>query len=284
MDRPKTALRLLVAVDGSGHAQGALRFVAALAARGARLDAVLLSVRRPVMVGEVGVIAPASIAAESQRRAAADALEAAGRELSALGVAHALLEEVNDPAAAILECAKRENCDALVVGSRGRGALQRALLGSVSSAVVRASDRPVIVTGAARLERPEGPLRILAAVDGSESALRALGFAAALARALPGSALHLLHVQAQAGPLAQEAAEVALAEARALAGREGVPHTAEVSRDDAPAEAIARAAAEGAAGLVAMGTHGRGPVAELLLGSVAQGVLQRVAVPVLLAR
>jgi nucleotide-binding universal stress UspA family protein len=278
------ALRLLVALDGSAPAEGALRFVAALAQRGARLHAAVLSARKPVMVGEVGVIAPASIAAETHRRATAQILEAAGRELAARGVAHELLEDVGDPAAAILACAERETCDAIVIGSRGQAALRRALLGSVSSAVVRRGDLPVIVVGAARREVPEGPLRILAAVDGSESALRALGAAAALARSLPGTVLHLLHVQARAGTVAQEGAEVALAAARAFAEREGVRHTAEASRDDAPAEAIARAAAEGGAGLIALGTHGRGPVAELLLGSVAQGVLQRVRVPVLLAR
>lgn len=136
MNGQKTELRVLVALDGSAPSEGALRLVTALAGRGARLRAVVLSARKPVMVGEVGVIAPASIAAETHRRATAEILEGAGRELAARGVPHELLEEVGDPAAAILDCAQRHGCDAIVMGSRGQGALRRALLGSVSDAVL----------------------------------------------------------------------------------------------------------------------------------------------------
>jgi nucleotide-binding universal stress UspA family protein len=51
-----------------------------------------------------------------------------------------------------------------------------------------------------------------------------------------------------------------------------------------PANAILRIAEEEEADLIAMSTHGRGGVARLLLGSVADKVVRGAKVPVLLYR
>lgn len=49
------------------------------------------------------------------------------------------------PAQAICELAERENVDLIIVGSHGKKTVQRALLGSVSEAVVRHASVPVLV-------------------------------------------------------------------------------------------------------------------------------------------
>lgn len=49
------------------------------------------------------------------------------------------------PGEQIVELARARNAPLIVVGSRGLGAVTGALLGSVSSAVVHRSDRPVLV-------------------------------------------------------------------------------------------------------------------------------------------
>jgi nucleotide-binding universal stress UspA family protein len=55
-------------------------------------------------------------------------------------------------------------------------------------------------------------------------------------------------------------------------------------REGAPAEEILRAAREKKADLIAMSTHGRGGVVRLIAGSVAEEVLRRSKVPVLMTR
>ena len=52
------------------------------------------------------------------------------------------------PADAILHVAETHEADLIVVGSRGHGAVQRALFGSVSKAVVTRSPRPVLIVKA----------------------------------------------------------------------------------------------------------------------------------------
>lgn len=56
-----------------------------------------------------------------------------------------------------------------------------------------------------------------------------------------------------------------------------------VEAADEPAEAIAHAAAEEGA-VIAMATHGRGGLSRLVVGSVADAVLRRATVPLLLFR
>lgn len=57
-----------------------------------------------------------------------------------------------------------------------------------------------------------------------------------------------------------------------------------VVRSELPVPAIVRTADEWNADLIAMGTHGRGAVARLLFGSVAEGVLRQTKRPVLTMR
>jgi nucleotide-binding universal stress UspA family protein len=76
-------------------------------------------------------------------------LEAAASELVLRGrrshvVTNFLIWE-GDPAESIVDAARSERADMIVVGSHGRGTLGRALIGSVSDQVVRHAPCPVLV-------------------------------------------------------------------------------------------------------------------------------------------
>ncbi len=74
---------------------------------------------------------------------AAAAMRSAGLEATGL-----LVE--GPPAKTVLEEAARLEVDMIIVGSHGRGAVFRALLGSVSSGVIRQATCPVLVVPVAR--------------------------------------------------------------------------------------------------------------------------------------
>lgn len=287
MAESTAALHFLIAVDGSEHSLAALRWIAQIAAAGARLRCTLLNVQKPIMSGEVGVIAPAGIAMAKRDRSAADILEHAAAILRPAGLRIAIEEQLDDAAAAVVARAEALGCDAIVIGRRGLGVLRAALLGSVSSEVVRRSSVPVIVIGPVAADPPAAPLRLLVATDGSKSAIGAAAFASRLA-ALADSEVHLLHVAPVltvagalfgpresvldhwSGKLVQEA----LDGARDLLVGSGVKYMEHVVASDDPRTAILDAAREHRCGIIAMGTRGLGPVTGLLLGSVAQGVLE----------
>jgi nucleotide-binding universal stress UspA family protein len=55
------------------------------------------------------------------------------------------LVRLSNPVEEILKVADEEKCDAIILGSHGKGFLKQAFLGSVSSAVLHRSKRPVFI-------------------------------------------------------------------------------------------------------------------------------------------
>ena len=140
--------------------------------------------------------------------------------------------------------------------------------------------------------------RILVAIDGSETALRALDFAVQQASHAPAAELHVLNVQptlsnytaaeiyVTAERIHQVAAERAHAILEAAAARlmtAGGSFKLEQTEGDA-AETIARRAAELGCESITMGTHGLSSFGILFMGSVAQRVVHYATVPVTLVK
>lgn len=138
---------------------------------------------------------------------------------------------------------------------------------------------------------------ILVAVDGSECSLRALDSAVAFAERL-GDEILLCHVvdlerAAEISAGAPQLAVESLAELRSesekilsdaerrTGGRVTVRRR---SVEGAPVDAIEVLAREVAPSFIAIGSHGRGGLARLLMGSVAEGLLRTASTPVMVVR
>lgn len=138
---------ILVAVDGSAAASRGARFAGGLAQQtGARLT-VLVAVRPPSSFLVPGTDAVSITASHPDAEHLAAAQADIDRLVTELGHGRAVPSVLVGPDAAdaILTEAARGGVDLVVVGARGIGAVQRALLGSVSERVVRECTAPVVV-------------------------------------------------------------------------------------------------------------------------------------------
>ncbi|MBL8447909.1 MAG: universal stress protein [Zoogloeaceae bacterium] len=136
-------------------------------------------------------------------------------------------------------------------------------------------------------------MKILVAVDGSEVADRAVGHVIALARAGAVLDIHVLnvripiesgHVRLFVHPRELEAyyrdeGLADLAKASRLLDEAGLAHTDHIAVGHT-AVTIARYTDERGFDALVMGTHGRGGLRKLMMGSVAQHVLLHVTRPV----
>jgi len=148
---PRVPRRILVAVDGSGPSVRAVEMAAALAAM-TRGEIRLLHAVDFGWLQALGLASPTGPIGlgvsleEIERRLHADAeaqLDRGRRICEEAAVRVSTCVELRRPLEAILEAARE--ADLVVMGSRGRGALSGAMLGSLSQRVIGATRTPVLV-------------------------------------------------------------------------------------------------------------------------------------------
>jgi nucleotide-binding universal stress UspA family protein len=140
------AIRTLLAVDGSEQALGAVRHALKLAQAGLQMRFVLVNVQEPASLYEVMVAHDAERLAQLRREAGADQLSAAQALLDAAGVACEMEVAGGAPEHLIVELAENYDCDLIVIGARGIGAVPGdSGLGSVARAVLESAPVPVMM-------------------------------------------------------------------------------------------------------------------------------------------
>lgn len=291
---------ILVPLDGSSLAELGLRSASRLAAEtGAELLLLRAVLFLSAVHGEERIIEHHEI------QDAASYLQEAKERLAAEGVAARTCLLPGDPVRAILFAADAEHVDLISMATHGHGGALDRLLGSVSAAVLRATDRPMLITRADAPPRAAAtPLRtILIGLDGGELAESALTY---LTRTGLGREARIVLVRTVApepvtpamGIASQELVDRLVADARHVTeGRleeataylektaeEKLPgrHTKPIAVGGEPAEVLVDVATGEQADMVVLTTHGRRGMDRLLHGSIAQAVLRRCPTPVLI--
>jgi nucleotide-binding universal stress UspA family protein len=132
----------LIATDGSPGAMAALRQAIALAREADARLTVAYARRAPLPVlGDPYYQRALSHELDVARTVLAEA----GHMATQTGVAVETEILEGNAADRIVELARSRGVDLIIVGSRGRGAVTGAVLGSVSASVVHKADRPVLV-------------------------------------------------------------------------------------------------------------------------------------------
>ena len=134
--------QFLVATDGSPGSVAALRQAISLARNADAKLTVAYARRAPLPVlGDPYYQRALSHELDVARGVVAEAARVAAG--AGVEVETEILE--GNAADRIVELARSRRCDLIIVGSRGRGAVTGALLGSVSESIVYKADRPVLV-------------------------------------------------------------------------------------------------------------------------------------------
>jgi nucleotide-binding universal stress UspA family protein len=208
-------------------------------------------------------------------------LRARVRQLLADGTEHVTWEVITHdvPATAILDHVAGGHTDLLCLATRSRHGPAHLLFGSVAETVMAKAPVPVVLLGP-HAQRPAGDYRrVVACVDGSKPAEKALAVADRLRTRL-GAELHLVEVLDPDLRLGGDLVETVELQ-RAASRLSAPPKDFDALHDRKPARAIVKYRGIVPGTIIVMGTHGRTGLDSVVAGSVARGVVEGATTPVL---
>jgi nucleotide-binding universal stress UspA family protein len=284
----RSITHILVATDFSENAALALRWAMFILAGQGRISLVHAMDGRAV--GPKTSLETVTEEVQQHLRVAGDPARVAGLEVSE----HV---EVGKSWNVIAGIAQKVNADLIVMGTHGQSSLGEYVLGSTADRVIRIATKPAMaVHPHDQLPQAHGT-RILVAHDFSKQADAAAKFAVELLRQVGGGELTLFNVcelvvgfPASSPTFDQTYWETCEADARkklqSIAGSiqaNGINVNVKTSLG-AASNAIVDEAKSTHSSLIVMGTHGGSAIHQLIVGSVAERVLQSAPCPVLTVR
>ena len=195
------------------------------------------------------------------------------------------------PAEEVAKAVKAKDPDVVLVGSRSHTLIREAFIGSVAWDIVRSAGRPVLLQKIepsrgypeAALESPGTglPKHVVFPTDFSDTAKRARPWLLGLVGdgAPSFSLLHVMPTVAKEGRKSAESQLDELAQELREQGATDVSYRVPIGT---PYEEILKAGGNRADAFVVMGTHGRGLLPGVVLGSVGRQVVRHASARVLL--
>jgi len=275
-------MRILIGVDGSSSSDTALQEVA----------------RRPWPIGSefcvLTVVDPffftrAPAILDEAKKSTLQSLEEQAKPLVDAGWRVNAQVVLDNPRHALPRAAKSWKADVILLGSHGRGAVGRLLLGSTAQAVLRHSECTVEIVRKPAREENDAGMRVLIPTDGSEHADAAMQSVAQ--RPWPGGSEFMI-VASPEYPVMPGEYPYFPTEDLEVVMKNGREHAIEAAKlgegllkmaglrtsslvtdtQGSPAQAILTAAQEWKANLIVMGSHGRRGFDRFILGSVSESV------------
>jgi len=279
--------RILIATGGSPWSDAAATYAIALAAQMRAELRVLAVLNVSGVYAMPDVLASSELLMESVEQQGQDMLAHTTARATDAGVPHVAILKWGNVAETILQTATEEQCDLIVLGSRGLSGFKRLMLGSISNAVAAKAQCPVLV-----IKRPPPDVlfwrRVLVATGGSPWSDAAVDHALELAR-MQQLEVCLLYVERRRprrtdslSSLTSDGKSIlALAEARAAVA--GVSYETKLAYGDV-ATTILQAATEQQCDVVVLGSRGLTGFKRLMLGSISNAVAATAPVPVLIVK
>ena len=282
---------VVVGVDGSDTALGAAQWAAGFAA-GHALPLTLLHAVPNLDWHFFSAVPPPEIDQHPDRDAVLAAAETAVRSTHPdLAIRRAVFKGAI--AAALMDAS--QSARLVVVGT---GAADHGVLGGHAVRVVNRTHCPVVVWRQPVARRTGKPLPVVVGVDESKDSTRALAEAFDVAAAMhaPLMVVHMWEIGAAVGlgysqgymdwqllDLLQTQQRERMDEMIApFAAKYRNAHVSKVFQDISPAKGLTDLSKE--AQLVVVGSHGRGRLADSILGSVSQSLIHHAECPVLVVR
>jgi len=198
----------------------------------------------------------------------------------------------------ILAQAKTSRPDLMVIGSHGRGGIQRLVLGSVAEKVLRLATCPVLTVrrGVRLVRRSRSPFAtILCPTDFSAAANKAVAYAKRLAQEADAKLILMTAVESPFGDEVTSGAVAELQKSIASNASDALTRLLPRPASNGPraqaivavgkaSAAIVKVARARSVDLIVMGVSGRGALDVAILGSTTHHVIREGAWPVLTVR
>ncbi|MFP4687552.1 MAG: universal stress protein [bacterium] len=247
-----------------------------------------------VLLVHVVDIHSAKLDAGELQKADREKLEEVKKEIEQMGFEVEVEVPIGGPVAEINRLAESEDVGVILVASHGRGPIKRIALGSTTHNLLRRTNCPLLVEKYKNIDC-EGDVsiacarkfdRIFVATDLSEPSARVTEMIKKIEA--PAQEIILATFFETSSDAEQLREDRKITEERMesirdeLLASDAAREVSIIIGEGEAADNIISAAREHQAGLIMIGSHGRGGLKELLLGSTAETVAQKSSIPVLL--